>query len=100
MILWDIYEISSPEELLHNVKARGKIRKFSISINQDLIIENASDIENTVRFGVPAGADVKQIASFITTIFPTTKVTLVKEKTMNPVLSKLLINDIERYSII
>lgn len=54
---WDIYEISCDCELLHGVKLRGRIRKFSIENNLTLLTENTSDKENVVRFAIPAGAD-------------------------------------------
>ena len=53
MLLWDIYEILSEKHMLHGVKCRGKVRRFAVLNDVDLLIENASDAP-IVRFAILA----------------------------------------------
>ncbi len=52
---WDICEVNTDETPIKGVMLRGRIRKFAIKNNLDLLTENASDTENTVRFAVHHG---------------------------------------------
>ncbi len=98
-LLWNIYEIESNADVLHGVMFRGKIRKFSIENNITCLSENASDKENTVRFALLASVDPSKIIQFISKLMPRAAVNLVLESVENPVLSKLKVNDISRYSL-
>ena len=101
ILKWDIYEISSEEESLHKVKFRGRIRKFSLLNNINLLVENVSkkDGENKVRFAVLNKEDAEKIKKFVFEIFPKLEIKLVLENVENPVLSRLQINNSERYFI-
>lgn len=94
---WDIYEVVSSEDVLHGVMLRGRIRKFCIESNQNCLVENASDKENTVRFAVPIGNEVKTISDFVGKILKNVQVEKVADAVPNPVLSKLKVNDLSRY---
>ena len=96
LITWDIYEIKATEPLI-GVRCRGRLRQFAISQNINLLTENASDRENTVRFAVLENSDVTPINEYLNSSF--SGVELIKvSTTKNPVLSKLLINNTERYT--
>lgn len=97
-IKWDIYEIQSNAEILHGVMLRGRIRKFTIENGITCLVENASDKENVVRFAIPESHEPVKITEFIQNLIPGSLVTLTLESIENPVLSKLKINDISRYS--
>lgn len=99
MIHWNIYEISSPTQTLHGVKFRGRIRKFAISQNINTLTENAADKDNVVRFALEDSQSAKPFIEFINTIMPDCQVNLVATKVTNPVLSKLKVNQAERYQI-
>ncbi len=99
LIKWDVYEIGSVHNLLHGIKLRGKIRKFCLDNEINVLVENASDIENKVRFAVLSDANVSEINKFIKTLFSDFKINLVMKDVENPVLSKLKINDTDRYKI-
>ena len=100
MILsWNVYEIESKENTLHGVMLRGRIRKFTIENKLTCLVENASDKENIVRFATLADTDPQEIFDFIKTLLPDVNITKVLESIENPVLSKLKVNDLSRYSI-
>ena len=99
MLQWNIYEISSQTHKLHGVKCRGRIRKFANQLQINLLTENASDIENVVRFALLIDQDPSQIIDFVRSIFYDVEVTLAETNILNPVLSKLKINKDDRYEI-
>ena len=96
---WDVYEIVSDAQSLHGVKLRGRIRKFAIASNIMCFVENASDKENAVRFCIIKDSNPAQIKNFIETVLPHATVTRVLDAVVNPVLSKLKVNDESRYEI-
>lgn len=98
-ILWDIYEIRSTDTVLHGIKLRGRIRKFSIENEILCLVENASDEENVVRFALHAGSDPRQVIDFVQSILPGATITEPLKNVPNPVLSKIKVNDLERYDI-
>jgi len=99
MINWNIYEIASQTQKLHGVKFRGRIRKFAISQNINVITENASDKDNVVRFAIEESQTAAPFIEFINTIMPDCQVDLIANQVHNPVLSKLKINIADRYEI-
>lgn len=99
LIHWDAYEIRCDEAELHGVKLRGRIRKFTIEQQISCLVENASDEMNVVRFALPVGAEVMAVEEFIRTLVPEVQVIQVLENVPNPVLSKLKVNDPNRYEI-
>jgi hypothetical protein len=98
-LLWNIYEIESNADTLHGVMFRGRIRKFTIENNIICLAENASDKENTVRFALLKGDDPSITIEFIKKLMPGVAINLALESVENPVLSKLKVNDISRYSL-
>ncbi len=100
MILsWDFYEIRSTGVPLHGIKLRGRIRKFTIENGMTCLMENASDEENTVRFALLANSDPKKVLDFIKNLVPEVVVSESLKNIQNPVLSKLKVNEEERYSV-
>ncbi|MBT3730014.1 hypothetical protein HON59_02950 [bacterium] len=99
LITWDIYEITTEESEIHGVMLRGRIRKFAIQNNINLLAENASDLPNVVRFAVQYKEDVSSIISFIKSIVHDSSVALISESVPNPVLSKTVVNIEDRYTI-
>jgi len=99
MLRWDIYEVTTNESSITGVKFRGRVRKFCLERNINLIIDNDQLNENIVRFGVLSGSDISEIKIFIHSLNPDTTITLKLEQLMNPVLSKLKVNDESRYTI-
>lgn len=97
LIKWDIYQINTNGSKIHGVKLRGRIRKFALENEFNLLAENATDEENTVRFAVENGNDIKNIIEYVKNIIPDSNISLVKECLSNPVLSKIIVNSIERY---
>jgi acylphosphatase len=99
LIKWDVYEISSEESELNGVKLRGRIRKFGLEKSINILAENTEDVEGGVRIGVFEGSDVKEIEDFLKTLVKDVKLELKLEKVVNPVLSKLKVNNESRYEI-
>ncbi len=98
MILsWDFYEIRSKDTPLHGVKLRGRIRKFTIENEITCLMENASDEENVVRFALLTFTKPDKIFDFVKGIVPEAVVTESLKNIPNPVLSKLKVNDHNRY---
>jgi len=99
LIIWDVYEITADSVALNGVMFRGRIRKFCIENKINVLVENTQDIENSVRFAILSGEDSLPIKNYITKILPEAKVELVREKLLNPVLSKLKVNIEGRYTL-
>lgn len=97
LMKWDIYEISAKSSKLEGVMLRGRIRKFSIQKEINLLVENASDEENKVRFALFEKENATEIISKIKEMVPDAEVKKIKESMINPVLSKLKVNQEERY---
>lgn len=97
MLSWDIYEISSVAHNLVGVKCRGRIRKYALEQQIDLLVENASDVKGAVRFALLAGTSVSSIEEYVCSLFSDATITKVVSDVANPVLSKLKINVTERY---
>ncbi len=98
-LIWDIYEIQSDADALHGVMLRGRIRKFTIENDITCLTENASDKENVVRFALVANTDPMKVIHFIQELIPNSTLSKVLESIENPVLSKLKVNDLSRYSL-
>jgi len=99
VLLWDLYEVRSPEVPIHGIKLRGRIRKFTLENDITCIMENASDEENTVRFALLADTNVESISEFIRGLAPQIIISQSLKSIQNPVLSKLKVNDLSRYEI-
>ena len=96
---WDIYELTSSSSRLTGVMLRGRIRKFCLKQKRNVLVENASNKENCVRFAVCEGEEVKSIISYLQHIILDLTVTLVKVSVPNPILSNIKVNLSERYSV-
>ena len=99
MLKWNIYEISSQTQKLHGVKLRGRIRKFANQSQINLLVENAIDKDNIVRFALLTEKDPTQIISFLQSIEVGIEIKQVESAILNPVLSKLKVNLDNRYEI-
>lgn len=99
IIKWDIYEISAVSANLEGVMLRGRIRKFALLNNINLLTENASDEEKKVRFAVFENTDASKIINKIKEMISDSEVKLIRQKIPNPVLSKLKVNLEERYTL-
>lgn len=99
LLLWDIYEISHETVSLVGVKLRGSLRKFAIDREKNLLAENASDKENSVRFALLTGEDSFLFSTFLDEKFPGISVEMFLSSVPNPVLSKIKVNDSTRYDV-
>lgn len=99
LIKWDIYEISSESSKLEGVMLRGRIRKFATLNNMNLLVENASDKENVVRYAILSGDDNSRVSNKIKEMIKDSKTKIITKGVINPVLSKLKVNIDERYKI-
>jgi len=99
LISWDIYEIHTDTTEIHGVMLRGRLRKLGLEESRNILCENATDIENCVRFAVPSGEDASMIEAYLHKVISDSNVTLVRKNVSNPVLSKLKVNQEERYSL-
>ena len=100
MILsWDFYEIRSSGAALHGIKLRGRIRKFTIENDISCLMENAADEDNVVRFALLTDSGAKRVMDFVTSIVPEAAITESLKNIPNPVLSKLNVNNSDRYQI-
>ena len=99
MRTWDIYEIHSASQPLHGVKLRGRLRKFANTQGIDFLTENASDKENCVRFAIETGGDAQCFTNYLTSILDEVTVSKIESCIQNPVLSKMKVNNEERYEL-
>lgn len=100
----DIYEITPDNTIIHWVMFRGTIRKLCLQNDIAVLLENASDKENTVRFALLSNLEnFKQsldiINKYIYTKIPDANIKQVLSQVPNPVLSKLQVNQEERYTL-
>lgn len=100
----DIYEVTTETTPIHGVMFRGTIRKLWIQNQINVLLENASDKENTVRFALISNLesttdDLNLISKYIYTKVADSKVEKILSDVINPVLSKIQINKEERYTI-
>lgn len=97
LINWDVYEIKTKSSPITEVMLRGRVRKFCLENNRNLLIENAEDSKNIVRFAVPSGEDISDIKKYLEKILSDVFVEKIKSKIPNPVLSKIKVNLEDRY---
>ena len=99
MISWYIYDIESQSEELNGVMLRGRIRKFGIENNIDVLAENTEDRENGVRFAVTDRENGQVISEYVGSVITGVIVTEVMSEVHNPILSKLKVNIADRYTL-
>ena len=99
LIKWDIYEVTTGSSHITGVMYRGRIRKFCLKKNINVLTENTQDIEKSVRFAILAGENPMDIKKYINKISSDATVKLVMKNIPNPVLSKLKVNIENRYTL-
>jgi len=99
LLRWDIYEITTISTPITGVMLRGKIRKLCLENNKNVLVENAEDLKDVVRFAVVEGEEISIINNYLKKIVPDLNITKVRESVPNPVLSKLKINLEGRYTL-
>ena len=99
LLKWHMYEVAADTSSLNGVMLRGMIRKFGIEHGLNVLVENAEDKENGVRYAVMNANDGDQIGEYIRSVVFDARVTPVGENIVNPVLSKLKVNLEDRYTI-
>lgn len=99
LLSWDIYDISAAESSLNGVMLRGRIRKYGIEQQINVLAENTEDRENGVRFAVLESSHADMIGAYVLTIIPDASITLFESGVQNPVLSKTKVNIADRYSL-
>lgn len=101
---WTIYTlwtVSSTENLI-GVMLRGRIRKFGIENNIDILAENGEDNKECVRIALlteSANSTLPLVKEYLLKIIPSIKVTQEITGIPNPILSKLKCNDESRYEL-
>lgn len=98
-IAWDIYEIATEKTEIHGVMLRGRIRKLGLQHGFNVLCENAIDAEKCVRFAVTSTQDAEKVTEYLHSIIPDVHVSLVLQHVVNPVLSKLKVNQEDRYTL-
>lgn len=99
MMKWDIYEIRPDKNPIVGVMFRGRVRKFCLERKRNVLVENAQDVDGVVRFAVLSGEEVGSIKDYVQSIVPGCSIDLVMKDVFNPVLSKLKVNNEERYTL-
>jgi hypothetical protein len=97
LISWDIYTVSPTKDPITGVMFRGRVRKYCINKECNVLIENAEDQKGSVRFAVPTGSESNHIVEYIKGLVPTVNIVLTEQDVYNPVLSKLKVNILDRY---
>lgn len=100
LIEWRIFSITSENEI-QGVKFRGRLRKYAIEQELNLLTENDDTNQKIVRFAIPEDelneAISARLWSFVKEVDSTSKITTEMVDVVNPVLSKLKCNDESRY---
>lgn len=78
---------------------RGRIRKFGLHNEIDVLAENTEDKANCVRFAVTNRENETIVSSYVKTIISDAVVSEVSSDIANPVLSKLKVNQQDRYTL-
>lgn len=65
LIKWDIYEIKTETTPINGLMLRGRIRKFYLEKNRNVLVENIEDIENSVCFAIPTNEDSSEINKYV-----------------------------------
>ena len=99
LIEWDMYEVNSEKYSLINNQVRGRLRKFALENNINLLVENTQDGKPRIRFAVISNTNISPIQEFLTKLFDDVKIETVFEKIKNPVLSRTQVNMENRYQI-
>ncbi|MEI8338409.1 MAG: hypothetical protein WCF91_00560 [bacterium] len=98
LLIWDIYEITSTNSI-QGIMLRGRIRKFGEDNHLNILVENAEDNPNSVRFAVLNKKNADQVINYIQSIVNDSQINLILNSVQNPVLSKIKVNYSERYTL-
>ena len=96
---WDVYEINTKASTIKGVMLRGRLRKLGLESQVNILVENASDKENCVRFALLDKKQLHLFSEYIIGIITDSKIDIVLSDVKNPVLSKLKVNVEDRYSL-
>ena len=99
LLLWQIFEVTSDGSSLNGVMLRGRIRKFGLENDINVLAENTEDIDNAVRFAVLTDKDADRIKKYLASILDDVRIDSKLVNTPNPVLSKLKVNIESRYTL-
>ena len=99
LLFWDVYEISTKSSPIHGVMLRGRIRKLGIEKKFNVLVENAEDSKNCVRFAVLEKTSIENISNYVLSILDDAFITQVVKSVSNPVLSKMKVNIESRYEL-
>jgi phosphoribosylformylglycinamidine (FGAM) synthase PurS component len=100
LLLWETYEVVSENDL-QGVKFRGRLRKFALSKNFNLLVENDGLNKNCVRYAIlhQQQIDNSIIEDYIKNeLDKDVKITCIGYL-QNPVLSKMEVNNEKRYNL-
>ncbi len=97
---WSVFEITSKNDL-QGVMFRGRLRKFALEKEINLLAENDEQNKNCVRFAVLISQSEKIpiIKNFIQDKINADATIKFIGDFYNPVLSKMKVNDESRYTI-
>lgn len=104
LLMWKIYEVTSKNDL-QGIKFRGRLRKWATLEEYNLLVENDEVNKNCVRYAVlDENFGATQINNEIIKDFIKDKIDQDANITFigsvqNPVLSKLKVNNMDRYEI-
>lgn len=96
---WNVYEISARESSLNGVMLRGRIRKYGLENEINVLAENTEDVENGVRYATLTHEEGEQVGAYVRSVIADAVIRLVSSDVVNPVLSKLKVNLEERYTL-
>ena len=99
LFYWDIYSITTKNTEVHGVMLRGRIRKLGLENGFNVLCENATDAENCVRFAVLNAEDAAKVFEYLRGIIADVQISSVQQQVVNPVLSKLKVNEEDRYTL-
>ena len=99
LLKWHVYEISSKDESLNGVMLRGRIRKFGLENEINVLAENTEDVENGVRFATLDSESGDRVSEYVQSLISGVVINLIQDGLANPVLSKMKVNKEERYTL-
>lgn len=99
LLSWNLYEISAEKSSLNGVMLRGRIRKYGIENNINVLAENTEDVNNGVRYAALSAEEGDKVGEYVLSIIPDAQILMVEEGVVNPVLSKLKVNQEDRYTL-
>ena len=99
LIQRDLYSVKSWTHPITWVMFRGRVRKYCLWIEQNIVLDNSESWEEEVHFGIPTWENPEKIIKYINSIVPETIISLEMTNIANPVVSKFKVNDESRYTL-